>query len=155
MKKFTDLIADVLPQIDEIFPWDVDEFIDNNPDTLIVDIREADEFNKAKIPNSLFVPRGLLEAACDWGYDDTIPELAAARDRNIILVCRSGNRSALAAYTMQLMGYKKVKSLKTGLRGWNDDEKELIDANEQSVELDVADEFFESKVRPDQMQPKT
>lgn len=154
MKKFTDLIDDVLSEIEEIFPWDVADFIKENPDTLILDIREPDEYQKAKIKNSVFVPRGMLEMACDWGYDDTVPELASARERNIIVVCRSGNRSVLAAYTMQLMGYKKVKSLKTGLRGWNDDELELVDVENKTVNVDNADEFFISNPSPEQLGPK-
>jgi rhodanese-related sulfurtransferase len=43
--------------------------------------------------------RGVLEGACVWNYDDTIPQLAEARNQNIVLICRSGNRSVLAALT--------------------------------------------------------
>ena len=152
MKKYTELVQDILPDIKEVFPWDVEESINNNEDLILLDIREADEFTSAKIANSINVPRGLLEGACDWGYDDTVPELAAGRDKDIIVICRSGNRSALAAYTMKLMGFTKAKSLKTGLRGWNDSELELIDNNGNIVDIDDADELFANKVRPEQME---
>jgi len=152
MKKFTDLINEILPEIEEIFPWDVEAFLVDNADTLIVDIREENEFKLGKIQGSLHVPRGILESACDWGYDDTLPALAAARNQNIILVCRSGNRSALAAFTMKLMGYAKVKSLKMGLRGWNDDESELTNHKNEVVDFDDADELFASNVSAEQMQ---
>lgn len=152
MKKYTELVQDILSEIEEVFPWDVEESLNNNEDLILLDIREADEFNSAKIANSINVPRGLLEGACDWGYDDTVPELAAGRDKDIIVICRSGNRSALAAYTMKLMGFTHAKSLKTGLRGWNDSEQELIDAKGNKVDIDDADELFANKVRPEQMQ---
>ena len=69
-------------------------------------------------------------------------------------ICRSGNRSILAAYTLQLMGYENVKSLKTGLKGWTDYEQPLVDNNNKDVDIDDADEYFASKVRPEQMKPK-
>ena len=45
------------------------------------------------------------------------PDLILLDIRDIVLICRSGYRSVLAAFTMQLMGYLNVHSLKTGLRG--------------------------------------
>ncbi len=152
-KKFTDLIRECLNSVEECFPWDVEEKLEQGKDCLIVDVREPYEFDFARIEQSINVPRGILESACDWGYDDTIPELASARNREIIVVCRSGNRSILAAYTMQQMGYRKVVSMKTGLRGWNDNEQPLIDKDGNPVDVDDAEEFLASKVRPDQMAP--
>jgi rhodanese-related sulfurtransferase len=100
------------------------------------------------------VPRGILEPACDYGYDETLPELVRARDKDIIVICRSGNRSVLAAYTMQLMGYQSVKSLKTGVKGWNDYELPLQDKKRQPVDIDEADEILAPYIMPEQMPPK-
>jgi len=47
--------------------------------------------------------RGILETACEYGYEETVPELAQARERAVVIVCRSGNRSALVAWVMQEM----------------------------------------------------
>jgi rhodanese-related sulfurtransferase len=152
-KKFTDLINDCLADVKEYFPWDIEEKIENSDDFLILDVREPYEYEVARIENSINVPRGILESACDWGYDETVPELAAARDKEIVVVCRSGNRSVLAAFTMQLMGYSNVSSMKTGLRGWNDNEQALIDNNDKPVDVDEAESFFESKVSPEQTGP--
>ena len=77
-----------------------------------------------------------------------------ARDREIVIICRSGNRSVLAAVTMQMMGYNRVASLKTGLRGWNDYELQLVDAAGITVNIDQADEYFTTHLRPDQMSPR-
>ena len=69
-------------------------------------------------------------------------ELVQAREREVVVVCRSGNRSALAAYTMQLLGYRKVSSMKTGLRGWNDYELPLINRFRETVDPDTVDELL-------------
>ncbi|MCW9012171.1 MAG: rhodanese-like domain-containing protein [Gammaproteobacteria bacterium] len=153
MKTFKDLIEDVLPQIKELFPWDLEERIAASDDLLLVDITEPKEFNRLHIANSINIPRGILESACDWNYDETVPELARGRDREIVIICRSGNRSALAAHTMQLMGFTNVTSLKTGLRGWNDFELPMIDEQGNEVDIDEADEYFNKGPRPDQMEP--
>ena len=155
MKRFTELVADTLAEITEVFPWDIEEQMnDSEQRPLILDIREPDEFSAMHIQDSLHVPRGILESACEYDYEETVRELVEARDRTIVVTCRSGNRSALAAYTMQLMGYRRVSSMKTGLRGWNDYELPLVDATGNKVPVDVADEFFTARLRPDQMAPE-
>lgn len=153
MKHFTDLIAECLPEVEEIFPWDLEEKLQQPEPPLLLDVREPDEFTALHIPDSLNVPRGILESACDWEYDETVPELAAGREREIIVICRSGNRSILAAHTMQRMGFKRVASLKTGVRGWNDFEQPLIDAAEQEIDIDDADALLASRLRDDQRRP--
>ena len=156
MKRFTDLIADTLVDIAEEFPWDIEEKINNSEQRpLLLDIREADEFAAMHIQGALHVPRGILESACEYDYEETVRELVEARQRDVVVICRSGNRSALAAYTMQLMGYQQVCSMKTGLRGWNDYELPLVDASGNTVPVDVADDFFTTRLRPDQMSPKS
>ena len=154
MKRYADLVAACLPEVNEVFPWDVEEMLASDNPPLIVDLCEADEFNTVHIEGSIHVPRGILESACEYGFEETIKELAAARDREVILVCRAGNRSVLAAYTLQLMGYKKVSSMKTGLRGWNDYELPLVDKAEKSVSIEDADEYFTTRLRPDQEAPE-
>jgi len=154
MKNFVTLIEDILPSIKELFPWDLEEKLKNNPGITLVDIREPYEFDVMHLDGSINVPRGVLESACDWGYEETVPELACCRQKEVILICRSGNRSALAAYTMQLMGFENVTSLKTGLAGWNDYELPLTNNASKTVDIDDGDEFFTVKVRPEQMPPK-
>ena len=154
MKTFKSLIEEILPKIQEIFPWDLEEKLSESNDIVLIDITEPKEYNTLHINNSINVPRGILESGCDWGYEDTVPALAAARDKEVVVVCRSGNRSALAAYTMQAMGFNNISSLKTGLRGWFDYELPLIDENNQEVDEDDADAYFSKKPRPDQMEPE-
>lgn len=153
MKRFTDLINACLPDITEVFPWDVEERLDTEPAPLVLDIREPDEYAAMHIRGSLHVPRGILETACEYNYEETVPELAQARAREVVVVCRSGNRSALAAFTMQVLGYRNVSSMKTGLRGWNDYELPLVDASGRVVPVEEADEFFSTRLHPDQIEP--
>ena len=156
MKRFADLVADSLVDISEQFPWDIEEKINTSEvPPLLLDIREADEFLAMHIQGSLHVPRGILESACEYDYEETVRELVEAREREVVVICRSGNRSALAACTMQLLGYQQVCSMKTGLRGWNDYELPLVDANGNTVPVDIADEFFTTRIRPDQMSPRS
>lgn len=154
MKHFTDLVAECLPHIKELFPWDLDQLLKERTDVLLLDTREPYEFEAARIDGSLNVPRGILEAACEYGYEDTVPELVQARTRPVVVICRSGNRSALAAWVMQQMGYQDVYSLKTGLRGWNDYELPLVKGDGEPLDVDSADEYFTTRLRPDQIPPK-
>lgn len=154
MKTYKDLVNECLPHINEVFPWDLEEELDQGKDILLVDINEPREFDRAHIPGAINVPRGILESACDYDYDETVPKLAGGREKNIVVICRSGYRSALAAYTMQQMGFTKVRSLKTGLRGWNDDDKPLVDVYNNSVNPDLVDEYFNPQLREDQRKPK-
>jgi rhodanese-related sulfurtransferase len=154
MKTFAQLVNEQLGAVQEVFPWDVEERLDKGEAPMLLDIREESEFSAMRIAGSLNVPRGILESACEYDYEETVRELVEARDRDVVIICRSGNRSVLAAVTMQIMGYNKVASLKTGLRGWNDYELELVDAAGITVNIDQADEYFTTHLRPDQMSPR-
>ena len=150
-KTFNDLIADALTEIDEVFPWDLEEFLEKQPETLLLDIREPDEFDGAHLKNSIHVPRGILEQACEWDYAETIPELVNARDRPVLVICRSGNRSVLAALTMKMLGFNNLISLKMGVKGCNDSDIALINKAGEEADPDWADEFFNPEVRDDQL----
>ncbi|MDX1593489.1 MAG: rhodanese-like domain-containing protein [Gammaproteobacteria bacterium] len=152
-QRFADLVAFTRPGVRELFPWDLREELDAGRDLLLVDIREPYEYGAMHVSGSRNVPRGILELACDWGYEETVPELAAARARDIVLLCRSGNRTILAADVMQRMGFTAVRSLRTGLRGWNDYEQPLVDAAGAPVTLDAADDYFAPRISADQVGP--
>ncbi|HDL48934.1 MAG TPA: molybdopterin-synthase adenylyltransferase MoeB [Actinobacteria bacterium] len=75
----------------------------------IIDIREDAEYAEGAIPGAIHISRGLLES--------TIAEYAD-RDTEFVLYCSAGQRSALAAYALQQMGYSSVRSLAEGSDGW-------------------------------------
>jgi rhodanese-related sulfurtransferase len=150
---FNQLVNQHIPLIEEIFPWDLAEEIDRDPDLLLVDIRCPDECRLLRIAGSIAVPRGILESACEYGYDETVPELVEARDRRLVVVCRSGNRSVLAAHTLQLLGFTRAASLKTGLKGWNDYDQPLIDAEGKTLDPEIADRLLNPMISKDKLGP--
>ncbi len=150
-KTYQQLIQEALQEIPEIEPWDLEEELQKHPETLLLDIREPDEFQGAYVANSLHAPRGILEQACEWDFAETIPELVEARDRPVIVMCRSGNRSALAALTMKTLGYNKLTSLKLGIKGLNDSDYPLVNSDGDEVDPDWADEFFNPPVADEQL----
>jgi len=154
MMRYDDLVADALMRVRELMPWDLSRRLAAGDAPVLLDVREPAEFTLLRIPGSINVPRGVLEQSCEWDYDETVPLLAAARDQEIVLICRSGKRSALAADVMQQMGYSNVVSLKTGVRGWNDFEQPLEDAAGNAIDADAADELLAPRVRAEQRKPK-
>jgi rhodanese-related sulfurtransferase len=154
MKNFIEMVRGCLTEVREIMPWDLEERLQANPQLMIVDVREPEEFEAMHIAGSINVPRGILESACEWDYEETIPELVQARDREVVVVCRSGYRSVLAAHSMQVLGYSDVVSLQTGLRGWKDYDQPLEDGDGDQVDLDDADVYFTPRIRPEQMRPE-
>lgn len=154
MKTYAQLVSQAQIRVREIMPWDLLEKISGGGAPLLLDVREPSEFALAHIAGALNVPRGVLEAACDWGYDETMPELVASRQRSVVVICRSGNRSLLAADVLQQMGYADVVSLKTGVRGWNDFEQALVNGEGRPVDTDTAEPLLAARVRPDQQAPR-
>ena len=153
MDGYQQLVAQALETVDEVMPWDLEEELEQNAQLFLLDIREADEFEMMHIKNSIHVPRGVLEGACCWNYDDTVPALASTRDQDVVVICRSGNRSVLAAQSMQQLGFTRVRSLKLGIKGWNDNDIEMVDGQGNIVDIDAADEWLNTPVPADKLDP--
>ena len=153
MKRYTELVADALTRVQEIQPWDLNRLLAAGRELVLLDVREPAEFDVLHIPGAINVPRGVLEQSCEWDFDETLPLLAAGRELDIVVICRSGYRSALVADVMQQMGYTKVTSLKSGVRGWNDSDQPLVDAAGEPVDGDTAEEILGPHLRPEQRNP--
>ncbi|MES9886890.1 MAG: rhodanese-like domain-containing protein [Candidatus Sedimenticola sp. 6PFRAG1] len=153
MIRFIEQIRSCMTDVKEIMPWDLEERLEANPDLLVVDVREPYEFDAMHIDGAMNVPRGILESACEWDYEETEPELVKSRKREIVIVCRSGYRSILSAHSMQVLGYENVCSLQTGMRGWKDYDMPMIDKDGTDVDLDYADDYFAPVLREDQKRP--
>src|SRR5918993_426519 len=113
MASGAELIRKIKEQIHEVDPKDVHELQQNGNGAVIVDVREQHEFEEAHVPGAVHVPRGHLESRIEGAVAD--------RSKRVILYCASGNRSALAAHTLQeLLGYEDVASMRGGITLWKD-----------------------------------
>lgn len=116
-----DLVAAALAEIREITPEQVRALLDR-PDRdgwALVDVREADEFAAGHLPGARHYPRGFLEVRADLEHSKRDPWLAD-RSRKLVLYCGGGHRSALAAQTLQRMGFAHVRSMTGGWTGWTE-----------------------------------
>ena len=154
MSRYDDLVAEALTRVKEIMPWDLSRLLAAGGKPILLDVREPAEFALLHIPGSVNVPRGVLEQSCEWDYDETEPLLAGGREMEIVVICRSGKRSVLTADVMQRLGFASVASLKTGVRGWNDYEQPLVDADGNVLDADAAEELLAPRLRPEQRKPK-
>ncbi len=106
-KTGTDLINDAKARITEMSPKDA--IATANDQAVFLDVREPNEWNLGHVPGALHIPRGQLEGKVEAMIDRAQP---------VIIYCASGNRSALAADTLQQMGYANVVSMRDGFKGW-------------------------------------
>lgn len=74
----------------------------------ILDVREPDEWVEAHIPGATLIPLGTLASRAD-----EVP-----RDRDVVVVCRSGNRSQEGRDILRRAGFTRVTSMAGGLREW-------------------------------------
>ncbi|HEX7022456.1 MAG TPA: rhodanese-like domain-containing protein [Trueperaceae bacterium] len=78
---------------------------------LLLDVREKSEFDEARIPGSLLIPLGELA-----GRQEELP-----KDRDIMVHCRSGARSARAAQYLNVQGYRAT-NMAGGILAWKEAE---------------------------------
>jgi sulfur-carrier protein adenylyltransferase/sulfurtransferase len=105
---YQELINLVRSQITEVTTEELGARLDRPP--VLIDVREADEFDQGAIAGSRFIPRGVLEG----NILNRVPD----RDTEIVLYCAVGARSALAARALEDMGYTRVASLAGGFAKW-------------------------------------
>jgi rhodanese-related sulfurtransferase len=109
------LVASAKAHVREVQPDDVAGLMAQG--AVLIDVRERVELEaEGIIPGAVHAPRGVLE----WSVDPQSPTFIPALDptKPVVLYCRSGNRSALAAQQMEKMGYGDVTSLQGGITRW-------------------------------------
>ena len=109
MKTAQQLIADAKTTITEITAAEVQRHLSRGDALVLIDIREQNEWNLGHPAPAMYIGRGVLESQI---------EARVPRDAHVVLTCASGNRSALAARTLQEMGYTNVASMAGGFRDW-------------------------------------
>ena len=109
-KTFNELCDEAKQNIQECTIEDVKDWMQEGRDFVLVDTREDNEWEAGHIKGAVHIGKGVIER----DIEKKIPE----RDKEIILYCGGGFRSALAAESLQKMGYSNVKSMDGGWRGW-------------------------------------
>lgn len=98
-----------LLNLKQVSPLEATQLL-NHQDAVLLDVREPQEYQEGFLPNSLRIPLGTLSAKAE--------QLDKHRERPIIIVCRSGNRSAQAGRMLKQLGYENVYNLAGGLHAW-------------------------------------
>ena len=119
-KSLADFVRAARSTIREITPEEAREILEapGRGGWHFVDVREPDEFAAGHIPGARLYPRGFLEVRADLEHPKR-DEWLRDRTRPLVLYCGGGQRSALAAETLQQMGFERVVSLAEGWAGWS------------------------------------
>ena len=100
----------VMIGVPEIGPSEVKKMIDENQPFVLIDVREPHEFQICRIPGSTLIPLGEIPKR--------MHELDSASE--IVVHCRSGQRSAKAVEFLMKAGFQKIHNLKGGILAWSD-----------------------------------
>lgn len=110
MKTAHDLVAAAKTRVPEISVSNADQAI--REASVLVDVREADEFAAGHLPGSVHISRGMLEFRFQ-----AMPALQA-RDIKVVLYCKTSGRAALAGAALLDMGYLNVQNIAGGYDAW-------------------------------------
>ena len=106
---YRELLAQVKREIEEIDARSASALLERD-EAVAVDVREQNEWDEGHLPGAVHVPRGFLE--------QRIEQSAPDRQQPVVLYCAGGARSALAAKTLEELGYERVYSLAGGFTDW-------------------------------------
>lgn len=113
----------------EIYPADVVKKIENEEDFILLDVRTPEEYEEIHLENALLLPVGQMSQAtlADVGLGEH------AKDKEIIIYCRSGARSQQAYELMSSLGYTNIKSIAGGMVHWQEDSYPFTEMGEYSA----------------------
>ena len=114
MPTYRDYFADIKKRIKEATPEQVQDLL-RSGDVQLGDVREKNEWDEGHLPGAVHLPKSYLE---QWA-EDRLPE----KNKTTILYCAGGVRSAMAAETLQQLGYTNVISMQGGFNRWKDSGK--------------------------------
>ena len=111
------LIGEALAEVASISVDEALELVDGG-DAVFVDVRERAEHDAGAIAGAVAAPRGFLEFIADPATP--MHNAALSAGKRLVIYCASGGRSALAAKTLQDMGYSGVANLTGGFQAWTE-----------------------------------
>jgi Rhodanese-related sulfurtransferase len=106
---FLKLVNEAKPYVKEITIDQARERLKQNPQAILMDVREDREWEKEHAAEAVHLGKGILERDLEQMVPDP--------NREIIMYCGGGYRSVLTAQVAQKMGYKNVCSLMGGYKG--------------------------------------
>jgi molybdopterin/thiamine biosynthesis adenylyltransferase/rhodanese-related sulfurtransferase len=112
MASFRDLLRDTKSRIREVDTATAAADL-GQPGTVVLDVREPDEYEQGALPGAIHIPRGHLESQVEGRITD--------HDAHVVVYCAGGTRSAFAADTLGLLGYSDVVSVVGGFNRWKDE----------------------------------
>ncbi|HMC39781.1 MAG TPA: molybdopterin-synthase adenylyltransferase MoeB [Acidimicrobiales bacterium] len=112
MASFRELLRDAKARIREIDTAGAEAEVARTG-TVVLDVREPDEYEQGALPGAIHIPRGHLESQ----VEGKVPDRAA----HIVVYCAGGTRSAFAADTLAQLGYTDVTSMAGGFNKWKDE----------------------------------
>jgi rhodanese-related sulfurtransferase len=122
-----ELVIEAKKSVKESSAEDIQKKIDN-PQNIIIDVREPEEFQQGHIPSAINIPRGLLEFKIS--SDATLQNL----EHPIIVYCKTSGRAALSAVALQAMGFKNVVSLAGGFDAWSAEGRKILKPSVEAIE---------------------
>jgi len=128
IRPVTEIVDAAKAELDNISPAEAKRRADEEG-ALLVDIRDVRELQRlGAVPGANHSPRGMLE----FWVDPTSPYAKETfqEDREFILFCAGGMRSALAAKALQDMGLPKVSHIESGFGGWKEDGMPVVTYDE-------------------------
>ena len=84
--------------------------MDEQPDAVILDVREQDEYNAGHIPDAVLLPVGTIN-------EETAASVIPEKDTVVLVYCRSGNRSKTASQALADLGYTQIYEF-GGIQDW-------------------------------------
>ncbi|MDC1045395.1 rhodanese-like domain-containing protein [Candidatus Pelagibacter sp.] len=113
IKSLQTLVSEAMQEIKTISAHDALKMVEDNNCNLI-DIRESNELESTgKVKNSVHIPRGKLEIYLDPN-SDLYQQGVLDKNKEIVLFCAGGVRSALAVKALKNMGYEKISHIEGG-----------------------------------------
>ena len=109
---FLKVVDDAKSRVREISATDTQQRMRANGDAKLIDVREDKEWDAAHAAGSVHLGKGIIERDIETAVPD--------KDTELILYCGGGYRSALAADSLQRMGYTNVFSMAGGWRAWQE-----------------------------------
>jgi rhodanese-related sulfurtransferase len=117
-KTFRQMVAEGREGTPMVSPQDTQQRMKDDPNTLVVDVRDADGID-AIIPGAINVSLGTLPIRADQELPEAMRNADLQdRDRPIITTCGGGGQASLAARVLKDMGFTNVSILEGGTNGW-------------------------------------